>query len=490
MHDQQSTRAKLLTLYAEGPDAVVQFFELLLAEVDELKQIISKQEERIATLEGQLKQDSHNSHKPPSSDGLKRTTKNVRPKTDRSSGAQPGHEGTTLKMVSTPHHVVKHAVTACSGCGRSLGRLQSKSYRRRQMFDVPTPRLEVTEHRCEIKECPACGKTTTAAFPAGLTKAAQYGVNIKSIAAYLMHYQLLPSERTGAALSDLFGCCVAEGTLFRWAEELHTKLETPEQTVKEQLLQAPVLHSDETGLFCQAKLHWLHVNSTAHLTHYGVHPKRGTEAMDAIGILPRFGGTAIHDSWKPYFSYACTHSVCNAHILRELTFAHEEDHQRWAKDMKQLLLRIERSVDNARQRQQHSFSPRSLRRFERQYDRVLALALRHNPRQRGSPHRRGRKKQTKTRNLIERLRTYRAAVLAFMYDFRVPFTNNQAERDLRMAKVKQKISGTFRSPRGADIFCRIRGYISTARKNALAPFDALLRAFTDNPFVPSLNYAE
>lgn len=490
MQNQQSTREKVLSIYDEGPDAVVEFFELLLAELDEMKQIIKKQEERIATLEAQLKQDSHNSHKPPSSDGVKRTTKNVRPKSDRSPGAQRGHEGTTLKMVATPNHIVSHTVTSCSGCGRSLGRVKSKSYGRRQVFDIPTPQLEVTEHRCEIKECPHCGKTTAAAFPAGVTKAAQYGVNIKSIASYLMQYQLLPSERTQAALSDLFGCSVAEGTLFRWAEELHTKLEAPEQTIKEQLHQAPVLHSDETGLFCQAKLHWLHVNSTARLTHYGVHPKRGREAMDAIGILPTFRGTAIHDSWKPYFSYGCTHSVCNAHILRELTFAHEEDHQRWAKDMKQLLLRIQRSVGKARQRQQHSFSPRSLRHFERQYEQLLALAFRRNPRQRGSPHQRGRKKQTKTRNLVERLRDYRAAVLAFMYDFRVPFTNNQAERDLRMVKVKQKISGTFRSLRGAEIFCRIRGYISTARKNAMAGFDALRRAFTGNPFVPRLNYAE
>jgi transposase len=222
------------------------------------------------------------------------------------------------------------------------------------VFDIPTPRLEVTEHQCETKECPHCGTTTTAPFPAGVTKAAQYGNNIKSIATYLMQYQLLPSERTRAALADLFGCSVAEGTLFRWAEQLHTSLEAPEGVIKEQWLAAPVLHSDETGLFCQGKLHWLHVNSTAHLTHYGVHPKRGTQAMNAIGILPHFRGRAIHDSWKPYFSYDCVHSICNAHILRELTFAHEENHQHWAKGLKQLLLRMERSVENARQ--QHHLS--------------------------------------------------------------------------------------------------------------------------------------
>lgn len=476
-------REEFIELCRSHPEKAAEILESFTAAVQLL-------EERIRRLEAQLNQDSHNSHKPPSSDGLKRTTKSLRPKTDRSSGGQPGHEGTTLKMVSTPKHVVGHAVTACRGCGRSLRRVRSRSYSRRQVFDIPTPQMEVTEHRCEIKECPDCGKTTTAIFPAGVTKAAQYGVNIKTIASYLMQYQLIPSERTQAALADLFGASVAEGTLFGWAEQLHTTLEAPEQVIKEQLQQAPVLHNDETGLFCEAKLHWLHVSSTSRLTHYAVHPKRGTEAMDAIGILPKFRGTAIHDSWKPYFSYACTHSVCNAHILRELTFAQEEDHQRWAKDMKQLLLRIERSVTKARQRHRQCLAPRSLHHFERQYDRLLAIALRHNPRQRGSPHRRGRKKQTKTRNLIERLRDYRAAVLAFMYDFRVPFTNNQAERDIRMAKVKQKISGTFRSMLGAEIFARIRGYISTARKNSLTAFDALHSAFAGNPFVPSLNYAE
>lgn len=477
------TREEFIELCRSNPEKAVEILESLANTVALL-------EERIKRLEEQLKQDSHNSHKPPSSDGLKRTTKSVRSKSGRSPGAQPGHEGTTLKMVSKPNHVVKHAVTACGGCGRSLRGVKSRSHHRRQVFDIPTPRLEVTEHQREIKECPHCGTITTAPFPAGVTKASQYGKNIKSIATYLMQYQLLPSERTQAALSDLFGCSVAEGTLFRWAEQLHTILEAPEQTIKEQLLSAPVLHTDETGLSCQGKLHWLHVNSTAHLTHYGVHPKRGTEAMNAIGILPHFRGRAIHDSWKPYFSYDCAHSVCNAHILRELTFAHEEDYQRWAKDLKQLLLRIERSVETARQRHRQCLSARSRRHFQRQYDRLLALAWRQNPRQRGSPHRRGRKKQTKTRNLIERLCNYRAAVLAFMYDFRVPFTNNQAERDLRMVKVKQKISGTFRSARGAEIFCRIRGYISTACKNGLSAFDALAHALAGNPFIPQPKYAE
>lgn len=447
-------------------------------------------EERVTHLERQLKQDSHNSNKPPSSDGLKRITKSTRPKSNRPSGAQDGHKGTTLKMVATPHRSLRHSVPACKACGRSLRTVKPTALDRRQVFDIPAPRVEVTEHQCETKECPHCGVTTTASFPSGVTKATQYGTNLKSFAMYLMQYQLIPAQRTHEALEDLFGCSIAEGSLFNWTKELHTILETPEQSVKEQLRHESVIHADETGMVCEQKLHWLHVSSTERLTSYGLHPKRGTEAMNAIGILPEFQGTVIHDSWKPYFSYNCTHSVCNAHIIRELIFAFEENRQLWASDFKELLLRINHRVERARGEGNSFLPPRTLHHFERQYDHLLWLALRRNPRQRGSPHRRGRKKQTKTRNLVERLRDYRSAVLAFMYDFRVAFTNNQAERDLRMAKVKQKISGTFRSWSGAEMFCRIRGYISTARKNTLSAFDALSHAFLGDPFIPQPLLAE
>jgi transposase len=447
-------------------------------------------EERVTQLEEQLRQDSHNSNKPPSSDGFKRNTKSTRAPSNRSSGAQDGHKGSTLKMVAAPHRILRHSVPACKACGRSLRTVKPSVHDRRQVFDIPAPRVEVTEHQCETKECPHCGVTTTASFPSGVTKATQYGANLKSFAMYLMQYQLIPSQRTHEALKDLFGCSIAEGSLFNWTKELHATLKTHEQTVKEHLQHQSVIHADETGLLCEQKLHWLHVSSTERLTSYALHPKRGTEALNAIGILPEFRGTVIHDSWKPYFSYDCTHSVCNAHIIRELTFAFEEDRQPWANDFKELLLRINHRVERSRGEGNRFLPPRTLHHFERQYDHLLWLALRRNPRQRGSPHRRGRKKQTKTRNLVERLRDYRAAVLAFMYDFRVAFTNNQAERDLRMAKVKQKISGTFRSQAGAEMFCRIRGYISTARKNTLSAFDAIAHAFLGDPFIPQLLLAE
>ena len=371
------------------------------------------------------------------------------------------------ELLPTDPVIFRHSLPACKACGRSLRTVKPSALDRRQVFDIVAPRLEVTERQCETKECPHCGVTTTASFPSGVTKATQYGTNLKSFAMCLMQYQLVPAQRTHEALEDLFGCSIAEGSLVNWTKELHTTLKTHEQTLKEHLRHERVIHSDETGLLCEQKLRWLHVTSTDRLTSYALHPKRGTESLNEIAILPEFQGTVIHDSWRPYFSYDCANGVCNAHIIRELVFAFEKDRQPWASDFKELLLRINNRIEQARGEGKSFLLPRTPHHFERQYDRLLSRALRQNPRQRGSPHRRGRTKQTKTRNLVERLREYRSAILAFMYDFHVAFTNNQAERDLRMAKVTQKISGTFRlrpvlrcfiafvgtSPQHATILC-------------------------------------
>lgn len=476
-------RETLIELCRTNPEQAADFILTLQRAIETL-------EERIQKLEEQLNQDSHNSHKPPSSDGLKRVPPRVRPKSDRPRGGQNGHPGSNLKMVDTPHHVVTHTVDKCRRCGRSLKRSRPKSYLRRQVFDIPAPQLEVTEHRCAVKQCTHCGTNTAASFPIGVTKAAQYGNNLKSFALYLKQHQLLPSDRLQETLRELFGCSVSEGTFFNWEEELHKSLKEPEQEIKEQIVRSPVIHTDETGMFCEAKLHWLHAASTERLTSYALHPKRGKAGMNAMGILPEFGGVAVHDFWKPYFSYDCNHALCNAHLIRELEFLSETTRQRWPEKFKELFYRMHHAVEKAKEEALTMLNPRTLRSIERRYDQLLATALRSNPRQRGSPHRRGRKKQSKARNLLERLRDYRAEVLAFLYDFRVPLTNNQVERDIRMMKVKQKISGTFRSAQGAAIFCRARGYLSTARKNGLSAFEALSRAFDRVPFIPKANYAE
>ncbi len=477
------TREQLETLWNRDPEAVVDLFNAMVTAIENL-------ELRIEQLESQRDKDSHNSHKPPSSDGLQRITKSQRTKSDRPSGGQDKHEGSTLRRSEHPDVIVTHKVNTRCVCGHSLERVRAHTIEKRQVFDIPVVGIQVTEHQCEVKECPSCGTTTVASFPAGLTKVVQYGKNIKSFTTYLMQFQLLPSERTKELLQDVFGCSVSEGTLFNWNKEIHTTVQDSEQQIKEQLLHSPVIHADETGIFCTSKLQWLHVASTPKLTFYQIHAKRGTEAMDAIDIFTRYTGTAVHDFWKSYFDYACNHGICNSHLIRELIFVHEQFHQRWAKDLIALVTRIDKSVVRAKQLGKKSLTTRRLRSFEQQYHAIVQRGLHNNPRLRGSPHQRGRKKQSKARNLLERLRDYALAVLAFMYNFDVPFTNNQAERDVRMAKVKQKISGTFRSTLGAEIFCRVRGYISTARKNGLSAFDAISRAFDGNPFVPNINYAE
>ena len=313
----------------------------------------------------------------------------------------------------------------------------------------------------------------------------QYGSGVKATAVYLKNYQFLPYERTCELLGDLFGCAMSEGTLANLIDECHERLEAPVQQIKAQIAQAPVAQFDESGARVEKKLWWLHAASTITATHYDIHPKRGTAAMDAIGILPDFGGRAIHDFWKPYFRYGGTHGLCNAHHLRELIFVHEQYQQDWAEAMIHCLLDIKAAVALSK-----PLTATQIQLFESRYQSILNDGYAANPLS-VSPDsagkKRGRTKKTKPRNLLERLDTHRLEVLAFMYDFNVPFDNNLAERDIRMMKVQQKISGTFRSESGAHAFCRIRSYISTARKNALGAMEAILRVFAGNPFVPVAN---
>ena len=259
-----------------------------------------------------------------------------------------------------------------------------------------------------------------------------------------------------------------------------------EKEIKRQAVDSPVVHFDETGMGVNGKREWSHVAGTETLTCYAAHPKRGHEATEAMGILPDFQGMAVHDFWKPYFKYNCRHALCNAHHLRELKGILEQDKQEWPRDMIDLLLEIKRAVDEKRT-VADKLDPVQIKGFEERYDQVIENGLAENPLplSQGQPGRRGRKKQSKAKNLLDRLNTHRKKALAFMYDFSVPFDNNQAERDIRMMKVQQKISGTFRSAQGANIFCRIRGYISTVRKNSLSVINTIQAAFEGNPFIPA-----
>lgn len=461
----------ILAVYEAGPEAVIKLINTLTATIFEQSEQITALQERVKALEEQLNKNSRNSNKPPSTDFLK--PQDRRQKSGKQVGGQKGHPGHTLKMVDNPDHTIVHRVSRCNKCDRSLEEIPAAGYERRQVFDLPPVEVEIAEHRAESRLCPHCGYLNKAAFPEGIQQPVQYGSRLKAIAVYLSQYQLLPYERTSELFADLFGHQLSQATLVNANEDCYEILEPVEEKIKQQVIASPVAHFDETGMRINGKGEWLHVASTETLTCYAAHSKRGQEATKAMGILPEFQGTAIHDSWKSYFKYDCDHALCNAHHLRELTGILEQDKQEWPREMIDLLLEIKKAVD--KRRAIAKLDPAQIEIFEARYDHIIEKGVAENPSpiSGGQSGKRGRKKQSKAKNLLDRLKKYRRETLAFMYDFSVPFDNNQAERDIRMVKVQQKISGTFRSTQGADIFCRIRGYISTIRKNSLSVIDAI-----------------
>jgi transposase len=487
------TRQEAEAIYESGKETVVrvllmmdEHIHTLECQVRDLSACLDAGEQRVRQLEEQLAKNSRNSSKPPSSDGLKKPApKSLRKKGRRKSGGQPGHRGHTLKMADKPDHTEVHRVKACEHCGRSLADQSSDSVEKRQVHDLPPLRLIVTEHQAETKTC-VCGHLNKAAFPEGINAPVQYGEAIKAAAVYLKNYQFLPYDRTCELLADFFGCAMSEGTLANIIAQSHELAADPVEKIKALVEQAAVAHFDETGSRVGGKLWWMHSASTAQATYYDIHRKRGSEAFDAIGILPNFIGRAIHDFWKPYFGYDCLHGLCNAHHLRELIFVYEQHQQDWADHMIDCLIDIKDAVDLAKPSTAH-LDRQQIKIFEARYQQILDEGYAHNPLPplpNNAKKKRGRRKKTKARNLLERLDEHRTEALAFMYDFNVPFDNNQAERDLRMMKVQQKISGTFRTEDGAKAFCRIRSYISTARKNAGGAMEALTRLFGGNPFIP------
>ena len=489
------TRPEAEAIDDAGKDTVVRVLldmdrriHTLEGQVQDLSARLDASEQRVRQLEEQVAKDSHNSHKPPSSDGLaKPKPKSLRPKSERPTGGQPGHPGHTLRMVEKPDRIVPHRVERCSGCGRSLAGQQPDRVERRQVHDLPEPKLEVTEHQAEVKTC-SCGCVNRAAFPPEAAAPVQYGPRVQSVAVYLGEYQLLPFDRLAEIMRDLFACeHFSEGTLANFKADCSRRLEPVEAAIRDLATAAPVAGFDETGVRATGSLHWLHTVSTRLLTWYYAHKRRGCEAMDA-GILADYRGRAVHDCWKSYFDYDCDHALCNSHLLRELTFLWEEQDQNWAKDMMDHLLGIKAAVATARAVGLTALPPSDQERFLQGYNRILQAGYAQNPLAPAQgPKRRGRRKQSKARNLLDRFRDHPNEILAFMRDFAVPFDNNQSERDLRMMKLRQKISGTFRSFTALVNFCRIRGYVSTARKNGLNALDALQRVFLDNPFVPVLN---
>src|SRR5947209_3189566 len=350
--DTAELREQALAAYAQGPEAVVSLVIGLVAgltaQVDTMTARLAALEAEAATLRARLASDSHNSSKPPSSDGpgSKPHPQSLRRPSGRRPGGQPGHPGHTLRLVDAPDAVQVHTPPCCQTCGQSLAAVPPLRRERRQVVDLPPLQVQVTEHQAETKGCPGCGATTTAAFPAGVTAPVQYGPGIAALAVYLTQAQLLPLGRTAELLAELFACPLSERTLEAAVASCHAQLAAVEAAIKQGVTAAAVAHFDETGLNVGGKTAWLHVASTATLTCYGVHPKRGRAALDALGVLPAFRGRAVHDGWNSYWQYPqCAHALCNAHHLRELTFVAEQLGQAWAQELKALLLDIKQAVD-------------------------------------------------------------------------------------------------------------------------------------------------
>jgi transposase len=470
----------------------------LQEQVRSQQELLERQSQQIALLTAQIEElharlskDSHNSHLPPSSDRFKRHPKSLRTKSSKKAGGQPDHPGQHLQMVETPDRVISHLVETCPACQHDLRAVPALQVERRQVVELPPKRVMVIEHQAERKYCPACQEVILAPFPAEVAAPVQYGPALGALAVYLVQQQLLPYERVSELFFDLFGHPISKASIVNLVQQCAEQLREVEQQIKTALSQAEVLHQDETGLSVAGKRHWVHVSATATLTHYAAHPKRGKEALEAIGILPHFAGVSVHDGWRSYWAYACQHATCNVHLVRDLTFLAEEQHQDWAAQMKDLLLSMKEAVEQVCAEGGSALHPLEVADWQAQYQVILLEADAAQPTEaHPPPQRKGRRKHTAARNLLDRLSKQQDAVLLFMHNLAVPFDNNLAERDLRMIKVQQKISGCFRSPAGAHAFCRIRGYLSTLRKQGLALLNALEQVLLGHPVLPDFTLPE
>ena len=476
-------KEEIKKIYDQGLDAVCEL-------VWKLEKRIEALEEKVSRLEAIIAKNSNNSSKPPSSDGFKKKTKSLRKKNGKRQGGQQGHTGNTLQKVAVPDHIIVHKVEKCEHCGCDLTETDIHSLSKRQVFDLPPMKIEVTEHQAQRKICPHCNKSNLASFPNNVTEEVQYGKKIKSLMVYFSIYQMIPYKRLKEIFLDLFKHNLSQGTLVYTNNFCHEQLEEVEGYTKQGIVNLKVANFDETGVYCEKLRKWLFVACNDYLTFYSIHKKRGSEAMNDIAILPFFKGTAVHDFWKPYFGYSCSHALCNAHILRELLFIFEQYNQEWANKLSNLLIEIKESVDIAKNNGSSQLELSVLSNFEQDYINIVNEGLLLNPlaeRNTEKKNKKGKVKQSDARNLLDRLNDYRKQILAFMYDFDIPFDNNQAERDIRMVKLKQKISGCFRSDFGAKCFCRIRGYISTMKKQNHNLLDILENVFQGNVIFPSLN---
>jgi transposase len=461
---------------------LIAFIEHQARQVEQLQAQNAALEARLEKLEHRLNKNSSNSSNPPSSDGLKKPKpKSRREKGKRKSGGQPGHEGETLKMVAHPDTVVTHPHALCAHCRHDLSSEGVERMVKRQVFDLPPIQMQVTEHQAEVKVCPCCKKHSRSAFPTGVNAPTQYGPNVLAHAAYLSSYHLIPVARVREWFADCAGQAVSEGTIERALKQFSDAVAPSLDVIYQGLIRANIVYYDETGFRVNTGLRWLHTACTEYLSYYSVHLKRGSEAMLDIGVLPNSRGWAVHDGLKGYFGFETVrHALCNAHHLRELQFASEQYEADWAKQMQKLLLKMKTHDDV------QTLTKKRIRKLAAEYDDLIRQGLEVFPIQPRPPDHKGRFAQHPVTNLLIRLRDYREAVLAFIHHPEVPFDNNLAERDLRMMKVKQKISGCFRTWTGAEVFAAVRSYLATARKQGMSMLRAAYLAFAGTPFIPAI----
>ena len=502
------TAFEIFQTYLKGPGAVIHLFEqslgtqaiygrpapdqqqrtidslseelgLLQSRVARLKEELSEMQgenyrlrRRLGELERLITKDSHNSSRPPSTDlPWTKKTRNLRHPSGNKPGGQAGHAGHTRPLAQRPTRLVRHRPVQCSDCQESLADAQVAGTERRQVIDIVPARLRVTEHRVEALRCPRCQGTTKVGFPAGVKAPVQYGPGVRARALYLHDYQLLPYARTVEAMRELFGCTLSAGTLANLVAGCADGLVETELKIKRRLRRSGVIHADETGMRIGKRLQYVHVASTPSLTHYAAAAHRGHTAMDEINVLPQYRGTCVHDGLLSYSHYTqCRHALCGVHLLRELTYFEElgVETKQWAAPLKALLLEMKAEVDREREGGGTRLSETVLIEFRNRYDRGIAAGQAAQP-----PPELPAPVCRQARNLLLRLEQRKTEVLRFLTDFAVPFDNNQAERDLRMVKLKQKTSGCFRSEAGARQFCRIRSYLSTMRKQGRGVLQAL-----------------
>lgn len=450
------------------------------------KQIAALQSQ-VAELQSKLNKNSRNSSKPPSSDGLnKPAPKSLRVAGQNPTGGQKGHPGSTLRQATQPDKVIVHGIPEqCQACQHELP--FAYVVETRQVFDLPVLQFEVTEHHAMQAIC-RCGHVHTAEFPAGVNATVQYGPRAQAAMVHLNFNHAVSVQRTAALMKDLFGLTVSQATVIKAAVTSAAILQPTVDAIGQAAVNAAVLHADETGLRVAKKLHWLHVLATDTLTWMGCHPKRGGEAFDALALLKQFKGVLVHDGWMPYKALECQHALCNTHHLRELTYLLEELEHAWAGDMIELLTHANHLDNlNCADGQSPNYNSRKyqteVRELRDLYEAILAQAQTDNPMV-PSTGKRGRPKQSKATNLLGRLRDYKDDVWRFMTQPDVPFTNNLAEQTVRMPKVKQKVSGCFRTLHGAQTYCVIRSYCATMHKQGANIFDSLVAAFKGTPPQP------